>query len=123
MNDLTKRAEKVYNDNFDNSTWFERAIFISWFCAKPTCKFCYMYTIKDNIKDPSKARRRISSILAESLICKLMNWKIGFISSGIFAFGTEEIKNILEKNNGKDIYINGHTQIRAGVTRPKIIIF
>ena len=97
MNDLIKRAEKVYNDNFDNSTWFERAIFISWFCAKPTCKFCYMYTIKDNIKDPSKARRRLSSILAESLICKLMDWKIGFISSGIFAFITEEIKNILEK--------------------------
>ena len=29
----------------------------------------------------------------------------------------------LKKYNGKDIYINGHTQIRAGVTRPKIIIF
>jgi biotin synthase-like enzyme len=77
--------------------WFERAIFISWFCAKPTCKFCYMYTIRDRIKAPNKARRRLSSILAEAAICRQYNWKIGFISSGIFAFRTAEISEILEK--------------------------
>ena len=34
----------------------------------------------------------------------------------------ESIREILEQNGGQQVYINGHTQIRAGVTRPKIII-
>ncbi|MDP8201531.1 MAG: glutamate mutase L [Candidatus Tenebribacter burtonii] len=41
-------------------------------------------------------------------------------------FGNFEMNDGYQKtfseNNGKDIYINGHTQIRAGVTRPKIIV-
>lgn len=35
----------------------------------------------------------------------------------------EEYKTFLSKSDGKSAYINGHTQIRAGVVRPKIIIF
>jgi len=34
-----------------------------------------------------------------------------------------EYKETFEENIGKNVYINGHTQIRAGVTRPKIIIY
>jgi len=41
-------------------------------------------------------------------------------------FGDFEMENnyckFFQKNNGKSIYINGHTQIRAGVTRPEIIV-
>ncbi len=90
-------------------TYFERAIFISWFCAKPTCKFCYMYTIKDSIKQPKKARRRLESILAETLICKICNWKIGFLSAGIASWSTKELKEVLEgmyKITGKKIWLN-----------------
>lgn len=35
----------------------------------------------------------------------------------------EDYKKTLSENKGKHIYINGHTQIRAGVTRPKMIIY
>jgi hypothetical protein len=35
----------------------------------------------------------------------------------------ENLQKTFSENNGKNIYINGHTQIRAGVTRPKIIIY
>ena len=31
-------------------------------------------------------------------------------------------QEIFKQNNGKSVYMNGHTQIRAGVTRPKIIL-
>ena len=34
----------------------------------------------------------------------------------------EQYSNFLKGHNGKFIYVNGHTQIRAGVTRPKIIV-
>jgi len=35
----------------------------------------------------------------------------------------EKYREFFKKSNGKLAYINGHTQIRAGVVRPKIIIF
>ena len=107
--DLLNKASKVYKLNFKPITWFERAIFISWFCAKPTCKFCYMYTIKDQIKKPRKARRRLESILAEALICKICNWEIGFISAGIASWSTNELKPVLEgvyKITGKKQWLN-----------------
>ncbi len=85
-----EKASQVYKENFPAETWFERAIFISWFCAKPTCKFCYMYTIKDQIKQPKKARRRLESILAEVLICKICNWEIGFLSAGIASWSIKK---------------------------------
>ncbi len=40
---------------------------------------------------------------------------------GNFEMATE-YKEIFSSKNHKPIYINGHTQIRAGVTRPKIIL-
>lgn len=42
-------------------------------------------------------------------------------------FGNFEMNNKFQKafmkNNGREIYLNGHTQIRAGVTRPKMIVW
>jgi biotin synthase-like enzyme len=107
--ELIKRAEKVFSENFPPVAWFERAIFISWFCAKPTCKFCFMYTIKDKIKSPRQARRRLESILAEALIAKICNWEIGFVSAGIASFSTSELKEVLEgiyKITGKKQWLN-----------------
>ena len=80
------------------TTQFERAIFLSWYCAKGDCKFCYMSTQKRLIKDPMKARRSISSVLAEVILCKKLGWKIEFISGGYESFTEQEllfvIKNI-----------------------------
>lgn len=104
-----EQASQIYSQNFPQATWFERAIFISWFCAKPTCKFCFMYTIKDQIKNPRKARRRLESILAEALICKICDWEIGFISAGIASFSTSELKEVLDgiyKITGKRQWLN-----------------
>jgi biotin synthase-like enzyme len=94
--DLLKKASEIYEKNFQMETWFERAIFISWYCATPTCKFCYMHGIKDNIKNPRKARRSLESIFAEALITKICSWEIGFVSGGIHSWSTEELKEVLE---------------------------
>ena len=109
MDELIAKAQEIYKDNFPMQTWFERAIFISWYCAKPTCKFCYMYTIKDQIKNPRMARRRVESILAECLIAKICNWEIGFVSAGIASWATKDLKEILEgiyKVTGKKQWLN-----------------
>ena len=68
-----------------------------------------MYTIKDQIKNPKKARRRLESIFAEVLICKICSWEIGFLSAGIASWATPELKEVLEgiyKITGKKQWLN-----------------
>lgn len=74
------------------TVWFERAIFLSWYCAKADCKFCYMSSTKHN----EKAIRSQASILAEVFLCKKLGWKIEFLSSGFSAYPNllELLKNI-----------------------------
>jgi len=91
------------------TTWFERAVFLSWYCAKGDCKFCYMSTQKKLIKDAKKARRKPESILAEVFLCKKLGWKIEFLSGGYESYTTNEllflIKNIY-KIYGEKLWLN-----------------
>ncbi len=76
--------------------FFERAIFLSWYCARPHCKFCYMSTIRQNIKNPRLARRRNESVYAEALLASILNWRIEFISSGIHSHSVPELVEIVK---------------------------
>jgi len=72
-------------------TWFERALFLSWYCSRGDCKFCYMSTQKNKIKNPLLAKRKVESILAEALICKICGWRIEFLSGGYNSYGIDEL--------------------------------
>jgi len=78
-----------------NITHFERAIFISWYCSKRDCAFCYLSSRKNIKQDPIKDRRSLSSILAEAIICKACNWKVEFISGGCDTYTDKELLNII----------------------------
>jgi biotin synthase-like enzyme len=78
------------------ATCFERAIFLSWYCSKADCAFCYMSTQKDRIKEPLKARRSFASIFAEAIISKACCWDIEFISGGYDSFSKEELLFIIK---------------------------
>jgi len=95
-NQLIAQAEQVYHANFNSHCWFERAIFLSWYCALGDCTFCYMSTQKDKIKDPKKARRRLSSVLAEVLLTKVQGWKIEFLSAGYGSYSPEEMIEVVK---------------------------
>jgi biotin synthase-like enzyme len=58
-----------------------------------------MSTQKSKIKNPKLARRTKESILAEVLLCKLFNWKIEFLSSGLESYDFDELVSL-----AKDIY-------------------
>ncbi|MFH1682829.1 MAG: radical SAM protein [Candidatus Woesearchaeota archaeon] len=91
------------------TTRFERAIFLSWYCSLGDCKFCFMSTQKGKIKQPTKAKRSPSSILAEVLICKKLGWEIEFISVGYGSFDFEELLRYLQaikKLWGKKLWLN-----------------
>ena len=85
--DLIKKANEITLKNHGNLITLERAVFLSWWCDKGDCAFCYMSTQKEKIKDPQK----------EAEMCKRLDWNIEFLSGGYESFTTQEIKNIAEK--------------------------
>src|SRR3989338_5469892 len=93
---LAHEVKKIY---------FERAIFISWYCSLGDCTFCYMSTQKDKIDDPKKAKRSMASILAEAYLCKKLEWKVGNFAAGYGSYTPESIfelcKNVYEITNEK----------------------
>ena len=98
------------------TTHFERAIFLSWYCSKRDCAFCYLSSKKAVRTDPIKDRRSFASIFAESLICKACKWKVEFLSGGCDTFSDKELLFII-----KNIYgITGQKQwLNVGVLNKK----
>lgn len=112
--DLLQRSNKITLEVHGNQVTLERAIFLSWYCEKGDCAFCYMSAQKPNIKDPQNARRKVESILAEAEVTRRMGWNIEFLSGGYGLFKTHEIKNISREIfsiTGKPVWLN------MGITR------
>ena len=107
--DLIKKANEITLNNHGNLITLERAVFLSWWCDKGDCAFCYMSTQKNKIKDPKKARRNINNIYAEAEMCKRLDWNIEFLSGGYESFTTQEIKEIatnIKKITGDGVWLN-----------------
>lgn len=52
--DLIKKANETTLKKHGNEISLERAIFLSWWCDKGDCAFCYMSTQKIKLKTPQK---------------------------------------------------------------------
>jgi len=107
--ELIEKANKITRAEHGNHITLERAIFLSWWCDKGDCAFCYMSSQKPKIKEPEIARRKVESILAEAELTRRMGWNIEFLSGGYGSFTTSEIKNITEKIysiTGKPVWLN-----------------
>ena len=107
--DLIKKANETTLKTHGDLITLERAVFLSWWCDKGDCAFCYMSTQKNKIKDPKKARRNISNIYAEAEMCKRLDWNIEFLSGGYKSFTTQEIKEIattIKDITGDGVWLN-----------------
>ena len=107
--DLMEKANNTTLKNHGNLITLERAVFLSWWCDKGDCAFCYMSTQKNKIKDPSKARRNMNNIFAEAEMCKRLDWNIEFLSGGYESFTTPEIKHIattIKDITGDGVWLN-----------------
>ena len=94
--DLLIEANKITERINGKDISLERAIFLSWWCEKGDCKFCYMSSQKDRIKNPEKAKRHVKGIYAEAELTKRMGWNIEFLSGGYGVYSTSELKEICE---------------------------
>lgn len=107
--DLLQKSNQITLKEHGNKITLERAIFLSWWCDKGDCAFCYMSSQKDRIKQPEKARRNVNSILAEAELVRRTGWNVEFLSGGYGSFTTEEIKDISQKIlsiTGKPVWLN-----------------
>lgn len=107
--DLMQEANKITLAEHGNKVTLERAIFLSWWCDKGDCLFCYMSSQKSKIKEPQKARRSVNSILAEAELCRRTGMKIEFLSGGYGSYSTEEIRNISREIygiTGEPVWLN-----------------
>jgi biotin synthase-like enzyme len=107
FNQLIEKSNQTYLDNFPATTWFERAIFFSWYCDIGDCKYCYMSTQPKTTKKP--ARRSEASLIAETILCKKLGWRLGFFSGGHNAYTVDGFSDILKKVSqayGEKIWIN-----------------
>jgi len=78
-------------------TWFGRCIFLSWYCEKGSCKFCFRSTIQHKIKHAKTAKRSIESIMTDAIIGKNLGWRIEFLTGGYGIFSFEEMLDIIRK--------------------------
>lgn len=92
--DLLIEANRITEKHHGKDITLERAIFLSWWCEKGDCKFCYMSSQKDRIQEPEKAKRHVKGIYAEAELTKRMGWNIEFLSGGYGVYSTDEIREI-----------------------------
>jgi biotin synthase-like enzyme len=107
--ELMQEANKITLAEHGNKVTLERAIFLSWWCDKGDCLFCYMSSQKPKIKEPQKARRNVNSILAEAELCRRTGMKIEFLSGGYGSYSTDEIRNISREIygiTGEPVWLN-----------------
>lgn len=107
--ELLEQANKIYSENFDDSTWFGRCIFLSWYCDVGTCDFCFRSTVKHKIKHASSAKRSKASIIVDALLGKNLGWRIEFLTGGyrIFSFDEQlEICKIMAEVYNHKIWLN-----------------
>jgi biotin synthase-like enzyme len=90
---LIIKASRVFTENHSNHVWFERSVFINWTCGIADCKYCYLST---KPKKDMKSLRSQASILAELLLCKLMGWRVGYLTGGLRVESTEYMVELLD---------------------------
>jgi biotin synthase-like enzyme len=89
--ELVSKANKIYLENFGDDAWFGRCVFLSWYCSKGTCDFCFRSTQKHRIAFAENARRSKESVYSEAIISKVCNWKLEFLTGGYDVYSFDEL--------------------------------
>ena len=104
-----EQANQVFVENWGKEVYYGRCIFLSWYCERGTCKFCFRSTIHHKVKHAKSAKRSMASILVEAVLAKNLGWNIEFLTGGygIYPFG--ELLEIIQNVNkilGKKVWVN-----------------
>lgn len=104
-----EKADQIYLENWSKEVYYGRCIFLSWYCERATCKFCFRSTIKHKIKHASSAKRSMASILVEAVLAKQLGWNIEFLTGGYGIYPFDELIEIIKNVNtiiGRKVWVN-----------------
>ena len=107
--EVFKKAEQTYKENFNGEAWFGRCIFLSWYCDRGTCDFCFRSVQKHKIKFAESARRSVASVVSEAALIKGMGWHLEFLTGGYGIYPFPEIvrmAKICSQIIGRKIWVN-----------------
>jgi biotin synthase-like enzyme len=107
--ELLDKANKVYLNNFDSRIWYGRCIFLSWYCSRGTCKFCYRSTPKHQAIHGPNSKRSMASVLLEALFCKIFKWRIEFLTGGYEIMPFEQLSEYMKNISlvyGEKLWLN-----------------
>ena len=117
LQSLMQEAQDVFRAHHEPITFFERSVFINWTCGIADCKYCYLST---QPKSDKHALRSPASILAEILVCKLMGWRVGYLTGGLRVESSDYLTGLLsdvEKVLGHKTWMNfgpyTHREVQA----------
>ncbi len=92
LKDLIAQAGVLYKERFSDEVWFGRCIFVSWYCERATCTFCFRSVTKHKISHANQAKRSLASVVAEAMLIKGLGWRIEFLTGG---YGSVEEKDLI----------------------------
>ncbi|MBW3004464.1 radical SAM protein [Candidatus Woesearchaeota archaeon] len=107
--DTIEEANKTFTENWGKEVYYGRCIFLSWYCERGTCKFCFRSTTKHKIKHAETAKRSMASILVEAVLAKNLGWNIEFLTGGYGIYPFNEILEIIQNVNkilGRKVWVN-----------------
>ncbi len=107
--DAIEQANKIFLENWGKEVYYGRCIFLSWYCERGTCKFCFRSTIHHKVKHAKTAKRSMASILVEAILAKNLGWNIEFLTGGYGIYPFEELLEIIQNVNkilGRKVWVN-----------------
>lgn len=109
MKELLAESDKIFLDKYGKDIFFGRCIFLSWYCERGTCKFCFRATTHHRTKHANKAKRSKASVLTDAFLGKKLGWPVEFLTGGFGIFEFDEIVDIakcVSEIYGNKIWVN-----------------
>ena len=107
--EVIEQANKIFVENWGKEVYYGRCIFLSWYCERGTCKFCFRSTIHHKVKYAKNAKRSMASILVEAILAKNLGWNIEFLTGGYGIYPFDELLEIIQNVNkiiGRKVWVN-----------------
>ena len=107
--DLLRRAREAYESSFDGEAWFGRCIFLSFYCERGTCTFCFRSVARHKERHAPRARRSLASVLTEALLIRAFGWRIEFLTGGYGSLEDDELVRtvrLVSQALGRKLWVN-----------------
>jgi len=109
VQELVAEAQGVHVAHHGKDVWFGRCIFLSFYCERGTCTFCFRSSKHAQQKNPRKAQRSLASIITEALLIRVFKWRIEFLTGGYGILEEDKLLRtikLVSQAMGRKLWVN-----------------